>query len=373
MNWIKIFAKEIKDISRDRRTITASLFIPVVMVPLLLGILSSELTDDKKNIPPVIITGKSRQFEDYLSAVKDFKYIIKGESSSAEIRITRRNDGGETVLVKGDTSTQSGVKRLQYILTAVQGYSESMRRAYAEQSKIPLIISEPSSVEIKYAYPPEKAQSLLFLGTLIPVLLIVFAATSPLPVAADLFAGEKERGTMEPLLCTPVSRLSILSGKLAAVMLAGMAGVLSLFAGLFVSSLFVKGIFPPGALFLDVSVRNIPLITVNAVLCVLFFSGIESAICVFARSSREAQTFALPIVICAAAAGSSAAMCAQDVPVWHYLIPAHSNALIMRDIMYHTVSLKNTLAMMISLPVWIIAGMYGSYRLFLREKIIFRS
>jgi sodium transport system permease protein len=373
MNWFKIFLKEIKDISRDRRTILASLIIPVVMVPLLLGILSSELTDNKKDILPVVISGKSPQFENYLSAMKDFKYTMVSENAASEIRVTRRRDGGEIISVNGDTSTQSGVKRLQYVLVVVQGYSESMRRAYAEQSKIPLIISEPSTVEIKYSYPAEKAQSLLFLGTLIPVLLIVFAATSQLPVAADLFAGEKERGTMEPLLCTPVSRSSILFGKLSAVILTGTAGVLSLFAGLYVSSLFVKGIFPAGVFFLDISVSSIPLILVNAVLCVLFFSGAESAICVFARSSREAQTFALPIVICAAAAGSSAAMCAQDVPVWHYLIPGHSNALLMRDILYNTVGLKKTMVMMISLPVWTIAGIYGSYKLFLREKIIFRS
>ncbi len=63
----------------------------------------------------------------------------------------------------------------------------------------------------------ESRQAGMLLGMLLPYLLVILGATSGLYAAIDMTAGEKERGTMQTLLCAPVSSLEIIAGKFLAV------------------------------------------------------------------------------------------------------------------------------------------------------------
>ncbi|UZQ83400.1 ABC transporter permease subunit [Thermoanaerobacter sp. RKWS2] len=73
-----------------------------------------------------------------------------------------------------------------------------------------------------------------FLAFIGPMLLTLWTATGGIGAAVDLAAGEKERGTLEPLLTTSTSRLSIMAGKYLAVtamvLLSAVASLLGLFA-----------------------------------------------------------------------------------------------------------------------------------------------
>ena len=53
--------------------------------------------------------------------------------------------------------------------------------------------------------PPKKVSGNL-IGSIIPYLLILMCMTGAIYPSVDLTAGEKERGTMETLLCSPVAR-----------------------------------------------------------------------------------------------------------------------------------------------------------------------
>jgi ABC-type Na+ efflux pump permease subunit len=57
----------------------------------------------------------------------------------------------------------------------------------------------------------------MLVGMLLPYMLILFSAMSGFYAAIDMTAGEKERGTMQTLLCAPVESLEIISGKFFAV------------------------------------------------------------------------------------------------------------------------------------------------------------
>ena len=67
------------------------------------------------------------------------------------------------------------------------------------------------------------------LGMLIPMMIIGYSGSGITPIATDLGAGEKERGTLEPLLSTGVSRSSILIAKL--IVTATFGTITSIFSG----------------------------------------------------------------------------------------------------------------------------------------------
>ncbi|MFN3649168.1 MAG: ABC transporter permease [Armatimonadota bacterium] len=68
--------------------------------------------------------------------------------------------------------------------------------------------------------------------TLIPYLLMIWSLVGGATIAADLVAGEKERGTMETLLTTPIGRGQIVAGKFAALLSQSWVGLLAMATGL---------------------------------------------------------------------------------------------------------------------------------------------
>ena len=116
--------------------------------------------------------------------------------------------------------------------------------------------------------------------------------------AIDLFTGEKERGTIETLLTTPISRWQILVGKMLVIVSSGMLAATCALIGLFVSIEFldivqnkeildiVHGILTP--LFI-VSMFSLLLPLV------VFFAGVMIPIAVYAKSFKEAQSIITPL------------------------------------------------------------------------------
>jgi sodium transport system permease protein len=76
----------------------------------------------------------------------------------------------------------------------------------------------------KNVAPPEKVGGNL-LGGFVPYIIILLCFTGAMYPAMDLTAGEKERGTMETLLCSPAARTDIVLGKFLMVLTGSLAAV----------------------------------------------------------------------------------------------------------------------------------------------------
>ncbi len=88
----------------------------------------------------------------------------------------------------------------------------------------------------------QKQQEAALWAKILPLVLLLWALTGAFYPAIDLCAGEKERGTLETLLCSPAQRSEIVAGKLGAVMLFSMAtSILNLLSMGVTSWLVVRG------------------------------------------------------------------------------------------------------------------------------------
>ncbi len=128
----------------------------------------------------------------------------------------------------------------------------------------------------------------------LPVLLLVWAMTGAFYPSVDLCAGEKERGTLETLLCSPAERSEIVVGKLLTIMLFSMAtAVWNLVTMGASGSLFLArlpGFGPPPAI--AAVWLSIALVPVSAL-----FSALSLALAAFARSTKEGQYYFLPLLV----------------------------------------------------------------------------
>jgi sodium transport system permease protein len=118
--------------------------------------------------------------------------------------------------------------------------------------------------------------------------------------AIDLFTGEKERGTLETLLTTPVSRLKILIGKMGVVVLSGLLASLSALLGLYLSIEVFQLVEDPELLKVIHSILSPSFILILFSLSLpltIFFAGVMIPIAIYAKSFKEAQSIITPLNI----------------------------------------------------------------------------
>jgi ABC-2 type transport system permease protein len=133
----------------------------------------------------------------------------------------------------------------------------------------------------------------------VAILYAVFPAILAATFAADSFAGERERGTMETLLATPISERSLFLGKvITAILLAAAGAALALVAGV-ISSTAVMGNLPE-----SISAKHVTIVLLGAVgyssLTAVVATQISMGVTV-ARTAQQVSSM-ISIVITAALA-----------------------------------------------------------------------
>jgi sodium transport system permease protein len=136
----------------------------------------------------------------------------------------------------------------------------------------------------------ERRRSGELLGMLLPFILIVMSLLGALYPAIDVTAGEKERGTMQTLMCAPVAPQEIIVGKFLTVwtvaLITALVNVVSLAATL--------GRIVPGA---NLSLPPSSfLLTFGMLVPVTFsISALFLAVAAFARDFKDGQNFLMPV------------------------------------------------------------------------------
>jgi ABC-2 type transport system permease protein len=227
-----IFIKEYRHIIREPRTLWMVFLSPAFVLIALSLVFTSGSTRVDLAVWDQDLTPLSRQFVATLSSDSDFS--IKHVSGHEEIETSlmgRRIDAAVVIPSGfGDTVQGGETASVQVILdgvdTAVAGEAMGSLLGHAadfgvQLSKEYLVAPTPVQVKPKSAYLPKTADRDSMVSGLIP---IVFSL--PVIAAALALARERETGTLEALVATPVQGLEYLGGKLVAYVTASLAGLL---------------------------------------------------------------------------------------------------------------------------------------------------
>jgi sodium transport system permease protein len=313
--WI-VFQKELIDNLRDRRTLLTTLFgaiaTPILLIALIMivgGVLNVDPEEKAlrlpvvgaENAPGLIAYLKSNNIEvvappaDPEAAVReseeDIVLVILPEYPAA----FRKGEPAPLRLVV-DTSRQSAAATIMRMSRLLSQYNNSLAVLRLQARGIDPFLLMPVVSGVKDVATPQ-SQALIFLSML-PFMLTINVFTGGIGVILDATAGERERGSLEPLLINPVLRREFVLGKLLAslpVGLGSLALVMLFFWGAFRVVPLEKFIgFPMqldgGALF-GVFLLFIPE--------VLLASAIQMLVATFSRGVKEAQTYLsfVPLVV----------------------------------------------------------------------------
>lgn len=315
---ITIFKKEILDSLRDRRTLLTMIVLPVVIVPLLMILMSraqeSMMESENQKILKIAFVSNgggdalAKKFElnKKMSVLRDIpedkiKELVKNDSIDAGIVLPI---GYDSMLIKAqranvdfifDGSEMQARERVQFML---EKYAENIVEDRLESLGQDEEFIEPINIMKKNIYTRSETIAKAA-GGLLPYFFVLFCFLGCLYPSIDLFAGEKERGTMETILSTPTSRFQLLFGKFLVVMLGGiLSGGLTLLS-LYISA-NIDGFMPPmmagmfGSIF---QAKSIFIIFLMLIPLAAFFAAIMIMASIYAKSYKEAQSLIMPMQI----------------------------------------------------------------------------
>jgi sodium transport system permease protein len=240
-----VYLKEWVDALRDRRTLLMVLLSSVAIGPLVLVLLSSLVADVEKRAEARLVLVHGLQHAPTLvNYLERLTYTVQAAPEDYELQLQSSKLGnpvlvvqpsfeaelarGEAPLVEVVSSTSNNRARggAGTVVRLLRGYSQ-------EQANLRLALRgvAPAALEVlrveerDLAEPGVRAAQLAGMVPLFVVMAVLYGALS---AALDTTAGERERGSLEPLLMNPATRMSLVLGKWGAVASVGlMVAVLS--------------------------------------------------------------------------------------------------------------------------------------------------
>ena len=317
-----IFKKELKDTLRDKRTLMMMLVIPILVFPIIMNIFvgvsatfSEEAATKKvkigfvgekdnyvlkqlKNLPKEMGKKEIVFYSDSIQLKKDLKLdsIQIGMFSEKEFsaNLTAQKPAKLVVFYN---ATDVGMKdRAEIYISTIEDIARQERilDLKLDEAKLTPIVTQYSNVASSVEMIGKLA------GGILPYIFIAFGFLGCMYPAIDLFTGEKERGTIETLLTTPVARWQILFGKMGVVVLSGLLASTAALLGLSLS-IEVLDVVENAELLAIIhgilSVKFILLLYALLIPLTVFFAGVMIPIAVYAKSFKEAQSIITPLNI----------------------------------------------------------------------------
>ena len=206
------------------------------------------------------------------------------------------------------------------------------------------------------------------LAMFIPLVVAMWTTTAAIQPSIDLTAGERERGTMEALLCTPTARTELLFGKWLAVAVVACASVLGQMIGL----LFAVSFITSGGLDVpEITIRDLGLLMLSVILFAIFVVAIELAVAIRAHSVREAGSILGPMVVVFVVPTLFAQFVnLEGIELWWFLLPVFNITLAMREALMGIYDPMHILMWTSTSIIYAVGAIWWASKQFNREDLV---
>lgn len=350
-----VMRKELRDLSRDRRTLLLTLLFGPLLYPLLIigmGKLAESRVrtqiEQPLQIPtigaenaPNLVRFLAAQGLNAVPAPKQLAEAIRSQEIDVALRIGPEfgkdwADGKPALVEVIRDSTRRSAEvpsaRLQAALATYNGQVGALRlmaRGIDAQVARPLEVAnqDMASTEAKRG---------MMLSMLLPVLLTLTSFIGGAYLVMDSTAGERERQSLEPLLATPGSRSAIVSGKIAAACVVGFASLLLTLIAFKASAQLAPGNVGRQ---LSMNIGSMLQMLLVMVPMLLIGTSLLTYLSAAAKSMKEAQSHMTWLVLLPMLPGYALMAYPVKSELWQYAVPFLSqNQMLLKVIRHEVIS-----------------------------------
>jgi sodium transport system permease protein len=398
-NALIVYRKELKDCLRDRRTIKSMIVVPIFVFPLVtigMSYLSNHFVGQaRREIPRTMIIGgeqspkvmaELREFKDIeiVPARADYTAELGNKKTRVAVEVPQDFDA---LLDRGEQAHISIYYRKEDITSrfaadTVEKFFKDLRDETARKAlvvhNLPVEVLEPIVVDRQNVTPIASAAGSV-LGKLLPYFIIILCLSGATTPAIDLTAGEKERGTMETILCSPVSRTDLVGGKFLLVLTTSLTTAVLAITSMSLSCIYAQKLIPAfsgggvSPLPAGLAVRSIVAVFAMVLPLSVLFSGALLALALFAKTFREGQSYVAPLMVIIALPAATSFLPGVELNLKTIFIPILNTSLVSKEILAGTYHWGFIILIFVTSCVYASVAMSYAVRLFNDEKVLFRA
>ena len=384
---ITVLKKELRRFFTDSRMLT-SIFLPGILIYFIYSLLggvvldftNKEITEYKiyiENEPVELVEMYNIESwtveknvivlteEEAIQNVKDGSldlYIIYEEDFSEKVAQYKTGLGDAPYIgIYYNSTVDSSYSLYDYTLTYLDYYEASLANKFDVNTDL----------NYNYDLASKDDISVKIIGMILPFILMTFLISGAMGICSESIAGEKERGTIATLLVTPVRRRDLVIGKIGALGITTIASAFVSFLGLILSIPKLAG-----ADFSFSAYGVVPLLMLFFVVIItaLFFTTLLTIVSTYAKSVKEANSLAGPLMIVVMVVGMSGMMASSaNSNIFMYLIPIYNSIQAFTGILNQSFDIWAIVITILSNTVYISLGVFLLTKMFNSEKIMFNK
>ena len=306
--WI-ILVKEVVDNLRDKRTLNTIAFSVIVGPMIIFGLIwfqektvkeETDLVNGKAIIVPVVGAELAPNLINWLvqnnvevvdapsdpeQAVSDGEHRMVLVITDSFANAWQSGKAAPVRLVHNSALSQLEKIGFNTVNRAIQGYAAKVAAMRLQARGISPELMRPILVNVSDVAPPSARNAEIL--TMLPYIIIIFIMAGGMYLAIDTTAGERENGSLEPLLAQPLPRRIILLAKLGATTVFSALTLLAMLVGLSYAFEYV----PIDAISVSMGWTKILIIFVSCLPFVLLGSALMVLVASFTHSTKEAQSY----------------------------------------------------------------------------------
>lgn len=398
----EVFKKELKELLRDKKTLMFIIALPLLIFPLIFGVLGYFMVqaqieaDQEVHNYAIVAKQDIKEFSDKVFFHKNFSLVESKYTERDElIQAVKDEDIDVGIYAIGTVTGKSDNEAIEIEIlfnnaSRINYISEKLTEIFSEykhfkqlkklsiygitDDKVKETVLEPVKlIETDTANARESIGEKL--GMLLPYLLIPLVLTGASYPAIDLGAGEKERGTLETLLLTPITRTQIVIGKFLTIFSASIATSLFTVFSLGIWILIAKSIFSADIItdaIVIIGAYDLFLILLLLLPLACIFSSVVLAISIYSRSFKEAQNYMGPLSIIIFVPLAISMMPNMELTFRTSLIPIVNISLAIQELLKGTVDYSFVYTIILSTVCIAVITLLFCISWFKKEKVLFR-
>ncbi len=377
--------KELIDHLRDRRTALMIFIIsiamgPVVLIGLAYFTASLEQKAEKREIylygqehAPEVVNYLLRQDMTIKAPKPDFRERIK-EGKHDPVLVVPKNfsekflTGEAKVELVYDDTRQESRGDSRALRQALSGFNREvgMQRLIA-RGVSPNVLRAVEIEDTNLGTAAQRAAGLLFI---IPWMALMICVSGCTAIAIDMTAGERERGSLEPLLMTPTARDALVLGKALAVGLYCLAGVALTLLGFALTLTLAK--LPGIAAVMSLSPSQYLGFAVTMFTFAPAMGAMQMLIAAYGRTFKEAQTYVTYLIMAIMMMPMVATFAQLKDALWQLFVPMLGQMMVITRILRGepVEAIHYLLPAAINIAILVVSIVMIS-RLLRQEKVIF--
>lgn len=379
---LKIYFKEMKDCFRDRRTLLLTVFLPIIMMTGLIFFYEKMSTNGEDEIFTLAVSSSiTTKEENIFSNLKNLEIVKSSdpetivENGDAQVALLLSENFSQSILngedanatIVGNSFSQNSSILMNMVTKALSSYEKTIISTRIQDEGIAPSIIQPFTVEQKEL--SEEDSGINLLSILLPMILAIAIGVGAGPAAADLFAGEKEKKTMEALLMTPVSRSTLLISKwLTITSIGALTGIITLIV-VALEIFFLTENLKSAMSFGENTIIVVGLALLISIVYSMFVASILMLTSIIGKTIKEAQSYSSPVMMLSVIPVMLlSSLGVNELEIYHFIIPIMNIFSMIKELFLGIIDYMHILAVLGSNLTCILIFFTISRILFLKDK-----